>query len=417
MGSTETLSLTAILVLFLALSLLISSVSSLNTPSQTILSGGEIIYTHPPTPQPLLRVNGIYLEDGLGNRVKLKGIQVDKNERMKKYGATWDANSPEETWFTLEDINRIKEAGANLIEIHLNPLTRLMPTRNVVNEEFFSVWIDKWVDWTTQCQLYVILDITGIGARWDWEIATSFPNWLWEGLYSTPTTKEEYDVIIRDFFDLNVSKQDINREAFINLWEFIADRYKDNPYVMFSIMNEPFCGVAPSNDDSNIALGQSYSAYMTMIANAIRDTGAQQLIFINKPYLWDSQWRMTVQPVNRDNIVWEDHAYVNKYSPTFDDWKKEINKAVQKFVNGFEKPLFIGEYGFDPMSLIRTNYTTTWKQILTDQVAYLDSLQLAGRQLHQWGYIDGEYYDFADPAYTGDLTSEESLWIIQTVLG
>jgi len=154
-----------------------------------------------------------------------------------------------------------------------------------------------------------------------------------------------------------------------------------------------------------------------MIVDAIRSTGAQQLIFINQPYLWDSQWRMAVQPVNRDNIVWEDHAYVDKYSPTFDDWKKEINKAVQKFVNEFGKPLFIGEYGFDPMSLIRTNYTTTWKQILADQVAYLDSLQLAGRQWHSWGYIDGEYYDFADPSYTGDLTTEESLWIIQTVLG
>ena len=381
--------------------------------NKQIESSGKISYA----PQPLLRVNGIYIEDGLGNRVKLKGVQVDKNERVKKYGATYDANFPEETWFTEEDVRRIKEAGGNLIEIHLNPLTRLMPTRNVVNEAYFSNWIDKWVEWATQYQIYVILDITGIGARWDWEIANSFPKWLWEGLYPQPTNKTEYDNIMRDFFDLSVAKQDVNREAFINLWKFIANRYKDNPYVMFSIMNEPFCGAYFMGPyDSNIALAQSYSNYMEMIVDAIRSTGAQQIIFINKPYLWDSKWRMAVQPVNRDNIVWEDHLYVSG-DFNIDQWKSTINMYFQKFVVEFKKPLFIGEYGFDPMSDIRTFYPTSWKTILADQVAYLDSLPLAGRQWHQWGYIDGEYYDFANPSFSGDLTAEESLWIIQTVLG
>jgi hypothetical protein len=393
----------------------IKSVLSQNSPSKIVQSLGEILYT---LQEPLLRVNGIYLEDNLGNRVRLKGVQIDWNERVKEYGGTWAASSPEETWFTIEDVRRIKEAGLNLVEIHQNPLTHLMPARNVVNEAYFSTWIDKWVNWATQYQMYVIIDITGIGARWDWEIALSFPNWLWEGLYPQPTTKTEYDNILRDFFDSSVAKQDINREAFINLWKFIANRYKDNPYVMFSIMNEPFCGVYfMGPDDSNIALGQSYSTFMERIVDAIRSTGAQQIIIINKPYLWDSQWRMTVKPVIRDNIIWEDHAYVSE-PPTYDFnvWKSYIDSYVKKFVNEFGKPLFMGEYGFDPMSVIRTHYSTTWRQILAEQVAYLDNLPLAGWQWHQWGYLDGEYYDFAVPSYTGDLTAEESLWIIQTVV-
>jgi hypothetical protein len=156
---------------------------------------------------------------------------------------------------------------------------------------------------------------------------------------------------------------------------------------------------------------------MERIVDAIRSVGAQQLVFINKPYLWDSQWRMTVKPVNRANIVWEDHAYVSTPPYDFTNWKSYINQYVQKFVVEFNKPLFIGEYGFDLMSVIRTDYPTNWKTILADLVAYLDSLPLAGRQWHQWGYIDGEYYDFAAPAFSGDLTPEESTWIIQTVLG
>jgi len=414
MWNTRAPSLTLLLVLLLACSLLTTSALSQNTASQSIQSRGEILYAL----QPQLRVNGVYLEDGLGNRVKLKGIQVDWNERIKIYGGTWEASSPEESWFTIDDVRRMKEAGANLVEIHINPLTHLMPARNVVNEAYFSTWIDTWVDWATQYQMYIILDITGIGARWDWEITLTFPDWLWEGLYTTPTTKAQYDAIMRDFFDLDVAKQDINREAFVNLWKFIANRYKDNPYVMFSIMNEPFCGaefMGPTDD--NIALGQSYSTYMERIVDAIRSTGAQQLVFINKPYLWDSQWRMAVQPVNRDNIVWEDHAYVGQSPWDFNVWKSYIDSYVQKFVNEFKKPLFIGEYGFDPMSVIRTDYPTNWKTILAGQVAYLDSLPLAGRQWHTWGYIDGEYYDFAAPSFSGDLTAEESVWIIQTVLG
>ncbi|MEM2129456.1 MAG: cellulase family glycosylhydrolase [Candidatus Bathyarchaeia archaeon] len=401
------------MLLILLLSSLAMSAFSKSATSKPVESSGEISYL----PQPLLRVNGIYIEDGLGNRVTLKGVQVDKNERVKKYGASVDANFPEETWFTEDDVRRVKEAGGNLFEIHINPLTRLMPRRNFIDEEYFARWIDKWVDWATKYQLYLILDITGIGARWDWEIATGFPDWLWDGLYPKPTNKTEYDDILRDFFNLSIAKQDINREAFINLWKFIANRYKNNPYVMFSIMNEPFCGAYFMGPyDTNIALGQSYSIYMEMIVDAIRSTGAQQIIFINRPYLWDSQWKMTVQPVNKNNIVWEDHFYVNKYSPSFDEWKKEVDKAVQKFVNTFEKPLFIGEYGFDPMSLIRSNYTTNWKQILADQVAYLSNLMLVGRQWHTWGYINGEYYDFADSSFSGDLTEEESLWVIQTIL-
>ena len=118
---------------------------------------------------------------------------------------------------------------------------------------------------------------------------------------------------------------------------------------MFSITNEPFCGSAPENHDSNIPLGQSYSTYMERIVDAIRNTGAEQVLFINKPYLWDSHWRMTVKPVNRDNIVWEDHVYMRgSHTQTLEQWKSYIDLYVQKFVVEFNKLLFIGEHGFDP---------------------------------------------------------------------
>jgi len=377
----------------------------------TIQSQGEILYA--PMPQPQLQVNGLYLEDGLGNRVRLKGIQVCWNERVKKYGTTSMASSPDESWFTIDDVKRMKEAGANYVEIHTNGVPDLMPTKNVPSEAYFTTWVDKWVSWCEQYQLYTIINIRGFCAYEPWAISLSLPTWLWEG-YSTPTTKAEYDAIIRDFFDLDVAKQNSNREAFMNLWKFIANRYKNDPYVMFGIMNEPFNSVDIPDDEIAIHLGQTYSTFMEQMVDGIRGTGATQIVVLDEPFLWVSEGDLTVNPVNRDNIVWEAHEYVAPWSPTLDSWKESINGDVQKFVNEFKKPLLIGEYGFDPITIIRTTYSTTWRTILSNQVAYLDSLQLAGRQWHAWDYLYGEYCDFDG---TSDFTSEESIWIIQTVLG
>lgn len=413
----RSLSLLVTLVLFIEGSFLAPAVLSLNTTSQTIQSYGEILSLPPPIPNPQLRVNGLYLADGLGNQVKLKGVIADWNERVKKYGTTQLANSPEESWFTESDVVRIKEAGGNCIEIHQLNLPELMPTRNVPNEAYFATWIDKYVAWCSQNGVYCILDINSIGARWDWEIALTYPNWLWQGIYSQPTTQTQYDDILKDFFDLSVTKQDVNRQAFINLWTYIANRYKDDPYVMFSIINEPFIGTYYMHSDVATYLGQSYSNYMTIIIDAIRSTGAQQIVIVNKPYLWNIPWSLTVERIDRSNIVWEDHVYVEGGSNNLNNWfKVEIDKAVQKFVTGFQQPLFIGEYGFDPKNVIRTDYPTTWRQILADEVAYLDSKPLAGRQWHSWGHINGEYYPFESPDIS-NLTAEESEYIIQTVMG
>ena len=120
MQNARALSLIVILVLFVECSFLTASVLSQNTISQTIQSQGEILYAPPPTPQPQLRVNGLHLEDGLGNRVTLKGMQAAWNERMKQQGSTGTmASSPAQSWFTLADVQRMKNAGANCVEMHL----------------------------------------------------------------------------------------------------------------------------------------------------------------------------------------------------------------------------------------------------------------------------------------------------------
>ncbi len=344
----------------------------------------------------------------------LKGMQATWNERMKQEGSHAPAASPMEAWFTLDDVIRMKNAGANCLEIHQLGIPDLMPERNIINEEFFSNWVDIWVDWCTQNEMYCILTITGFGAQADWAIYLSLPVWLWEDIVSPPTNKTEYDAVIRDFFNLDVTSQDINRSAFISLWKYIVNRYKENSFVIYSIMNEPFCQVEIPDGETAIHLGDDYSEFMEQIVDTIRSAGSKQTIIIDMPFLWDSYWQRTIQPVNRDDIVWESHAYVAPWgSPTLESWKEKINQDIQKITLEFQKPLFIGEYGIAPISEIRTTYADSWQSILQGQVAYLDSLELFGRQYHCWDDMYGEYAVFGGGS---DLTSEESEWIIETVI-
>ena len=288
-----------------------------------------------------------------------------------------------------------------------------MPTKNVPNEAFFSTWVDTWVSWCTQNQMYCILTINGLHATGS-GISLSLVSWLWNGIYSTPTTQAGYDAIIRDFFDTSVTKQDSNRAAFVSLWAFIANRYKDNPYVMFGLMNEPFNFVTIPDAATAAHLGQTYSTFMGQVVDGIRNAGSQQIAFIDVPYLQDANGWFVAQAINKANTVWEVHPYIDSWT-TLDGWKKIVDDNVWYYTN-LGAPVFIGEYGFDPPTLTHTSYPSTWQSLLSSQVSYLDGHSgVIGRQFHSWDYMYGEYEDVAGGQ--SDFTAAESTWIIQTVLG
>jgi hypothetical protein len=309
----------------------------------------------------------------------------------------------------------MKSAGANCLEIHQIALSELMPKFDKPNEAFIEGWVDTWVNWCTKHEMYCVLNIGTMAAWEDWAVYLSMPSWLWDGLYATPSPKDKsaYDAIIRDIFNLNVAKQNKNRAAFANLWKNIANRYKDNPYIIFSIMNEPFWNVEIPDEATSIHLGKSYSAFMEQVVDAIRSTGATQRIFIDLPFLWDKDWKLTVQSVNRENIVWEGHAYGNVWEPDNKNFKNIIDSFVQLFVNDFKKPLLIGEYGYGRIDSVRENGESTWKSTLEGEVAYLNAQPLLGRFFVGWDYMHGE---FASAEGSSNLNNEESEWIMQTVL-
>lgn len=332
------------------------------------------------------------LRDAFGNEVYLKSINVHRNERREESGRFW----------SIDDVKLMKEAGANCLELHAELIYDWMPERNQINETYFVNWLDNEVNWCTQYELYCIINLRGFQGLYDWSRQEPFlPDWLWQGLgYSKPIDQTLGDMIVRDFFDTDVQKQEVNREAFINAWKFAANRYKNNKHVLFGIINEPLGGVDLINNTMSIHLGITYARFMERVSDAIRSTGARQLVFIDAPYLW---YLSHVQPINRDNIVWEDHSYVSQ-SSDINAWKDYLDAAVQGFVYDFGKPLFIGEYGTDNPAK-----PDNWQQVLSEEVAYLKTKDICGRQWHGWEYLNGEHAAFFE--------EEESQWILQTVLG
>ena len=119
---------------------------------------------------------------------------------------------------------------------------------------------------------------------------------------------------------------------------------------------------------------------------------------------------MNIKPVNRPNVVWETHKYISQWCPTMAKFQAGVDEYVNKYVVGFGKPLFMGEFGIDPMEY--RYQLPDWKLILEQQVSYLNSKNLCGRQWHSLDQLSGEYISFFSPnAYN----YEDSVYILTTV--
>lgn len=373
--------------LLLACVLVVAPLYAQTGDDVAIWSGGTVIYN-----AHRLAVSGTSIVDGLGTKVVLVGTQVDSNEYAKGY-------------FSLEDLQKIRSSGGNCIELHQLRVDKMMPQRNVTDESYFIGNLDTWVSWCEQAHIYYVLNVREF--KWV-SYGAGMPDWMLDGhgYGSAPYNESTVDKAFIDFLDIDNPLHNDNRQCFIDLWKFIANRYKNNQYAIFGLMNEPLCHVSLDGTQAT-HLGVTYSEFMEQIVDGIRSVGADNLVFIDRPYVWD--WNR-VQPVNRTNVVWEDHLYINP-SFSLDQWKSMIqNQIIHRFMGDFQKPVYMGEYGFDPFSVYEDGY---WPSDLAGEVTFLKSNGIAGYSWHTWGLLEGEYYD----TIYNYLNQSESDYIIQTIFG
>ena len=186
----------------------------------------------------------------------------------------------------------VNEFHAQVIRITVHPGDPNYPTEGWFSEinggeKYFNNHVKPLVDDLTSKGIYSIIDLHYVSD--------------WSGLY--PRVKE--------------------------FWTYMAPKYKDNPYVIYEIFNEP---IYPDN----------WNSWKDEIAqpavNLIRSLAPDNLIIVGGPF-WSSHMSgAATNPVQGNNIIYTAHVYSNQSAS---DWERNFGPTMRKF------PMFVTEWGFE----------------------------------------------------------------------
>lgn len=311
-------------------------VASVTTKNLTIESSGTIAYLQS---RPL-HVEGRYIKDDLGNVVYLRGVGQQPQWVDSEYGR-WltkeGTNKRNFNWdktMVTDVLNAIKSWGANTIRWH----TVIEHWKDEVKYPGYRQRIKDVITWAGERGLYIVFDFYSVVA--DGEVGHQQDKLPW------PPYTSRSDVMP-------------NPDAFVDLWISVANELKVFPNVLFELYNEP---AGPKEE---------WFPIVQKLVNAIRATGAQNLIIIqygydihynfDTGYKYGMEWindLLTNYPFNLTNVVWSTHAYrtYNAFGAwadgrkayLYDDIKETFRQTnIYWVVETLNMPLFIGEFGVD----------------------------------------------------------------------
>lgn len=243
----------------------------------------------PPAPaDPWLRVSGNKILNSKGERVILKGVNIADPQHL-------DTKPWERPGVNARGIASMAtdEFHAQVIRLPILPGDPNYPNEGFFSqtngyEVYFTNHIKPLVDELTAKKVYVIIDLHYIS-----DYSNLFPK-------------------VQEF------------------WNFMAPKFKDNPYVMYEVFNEP---INPNN----------WTTWKDTIAqpavNLIRQHAPNNIILVGGPYWSSNILGAATNPVVGNEIVYVAHIYSNQTPQMWDDrYLPVINKH----------PVFITEWGFEP---------------------------------------------------------------------
>jgi endoglucanase len=255
-------------------------------------------------------------------------------------------------YFTEPDAEYVRSLGLNLIRIPIN--YRLFEddmNPGVIKEEAFE-YLDKVIELCAKNQIYTVIDMHAL---------PGFQNQHWHS--DNPTHKA-----------LLWKHKDFQDRA-LHLWEVIAERYKNQPWVAgYDLINEP---ADPS--------GEKLFPYYKRLRDAIRLIDPNHILFLEGDrYAVDFDKFTEVW----DNVVYTNHDYAvpgfiyggdypgttnNRY---FDRDTLEKDFLVKsEFMISHNVPVWVGEFG--PVYTGNPEKDEMRYQILKDQLAYFDKYKVS----------------------------------------
>jgi Cellulase (glycosyl hydrolase family 5) len=330
-----------ILIVFLVSLLSLPLALSEMSRSIVITSSGSIIVDSIAN-TPRLHVNGNRILDAYDNTIVLRG--VNKNQYEAHPGGYWngiyvDSLSQWSESDCLAELSAIKSWGANVIRCH-----------QAVDFWLYNVGdhrqlIQNMLRAASSKGIYVIYDGYAVQDYYNGQTQDPLP-------YPPYSTSNNAASVIPD------------QQTFVSYWTSIASTLKDYPNVIFEIWNEPYGG----EGQDGTAAKQSFFAVTQQCINAIRATGAQNLII--------AQWDMSACANVKYGVIGEGMNWISQanYNDTTGNlvysthlyWNSIINATTGNILNyysysysdidlAFEQmgyystaqmhPLIIGEFG------------------------------------------------------------------------
>lgn len=301
--------------------------------------------------QPFLHVKGTRIFDESGKEVVLKGVNLGGWLMMEGY-MFGGRNTPEhdfkasfqkalgkeglddfmesfrDTFIQEEDFKIIKGWGANCVRLPFNyRLIEFEDRPYSLNEEGLK-YLDMAVDWCQKHGLYCILDL---------HAAPGAQNNAWHS--------DSYGNA--ELFD-----KEENKDRFLRLWFFLADRYRECPQVAgYDILNEP--------DIPFIEENKIRALYDATTAE-IRSTDKKHIIFL-EGNMWAQRLEFLGKPKN-ENTAYSIHNYAPlNFTHNFEQglhypgkvygimWNRDrfdlMAKACYDLASKVNVPLYLGEFG------------------------------------------------------------------------
>lgn len=282
-------------------------------------------------------------------------------------GVVFEQNEWAQGRVTEADFQVLQQYKCGIVRLHAIRLYQIMPSDGVIDESFFVNTVDKFVALAKKYGMNITIDIG------DWSTGQAFggmgfPTWMTTGF----TNRGDFQ---NAFWDLDNPACTHQRQRFLEIWHFIAARYKDAKNVGFSIYNEPLNG-AGSRFGINIHgmtdaqfsdhIGTSYSSFMEQVSDTIRDAGATiQPIIVNSPFTY---YLKDQKKIDRNNVFWDVHLYYDART-NFAAWTKLFEDRQNHF-SSLGMNMIMGEWGIYDWTYFKS---IDYKAVLTQLLDYIKS--------------------------------------------
>lgn len=242
------------------------------------------------------------------NRAPLKQLRVQNNQLIDEDGekiilrgvAIEDPNYPYSRGIREEDFKElVYNWKVNVIKIPIHPGIWQQAQSQVINN------LDKVINLAEKYRVYIII------------------SWNAQG---NPITKKTIEASLP--FPLKGNPYNPDIELAKDFWSKISSRYKDKPFILYSIFSEPA-----------FISWSEYKIVAEDLIDVIRKENSQALILVSGTE-WGYDLSLVLDnPIKRENIIYETHVYPGK-GKSYEVWERYFGYLSNKY------PVFVGEWGF-----------------------------------------------------------------------